>query len=234
MRRLRTAAVGDRGYIGPPSDPFGNYPGNIYTAILPGYNCADILTRRVLMSNLCTAFAGQKLLARGPLAEVALAAKAALMSGSAETILVFDDGSGRVIDLDLRGDESEVVERLPEPAPEARGRGRPKLGVISREVTLLPRHWDWLAAEPGGVSAALRRLVDEARHNSAGRQERRATSEACYRFMTTIAGNLPGYEEAIRALFAADRARMEESTIDWPEDVRAHALRLIFETGDPS
>ncbi|MFG1215135.1 DUF2239 family protein [Xanthobacter flavus] len=186
----------------------------------------------------CTAFAGKRLLRRGPLAEVALAVKAATEAG--ENVLVFDDASGRPIDLDLRGDDAEILARLdvpgtpatPVPDAPAKGRGRPKLGVVAREVTLLPRHWDWLAAQPSGASATLRRLVDEARRRDAPQQQRRAAQTAAYHFMQALAGDLPDYEEATRALFADDRAGLEQMTAGWPPDVRTHALRLAFGAGD--
>jgi hypothetical protein len=181
----------------------------------------------------CTAFDGHRLIARGALADVALAVKAAGEASAAGPILVFDDATGRVIDLDLRGSDADIVARL-QPSVEAeepRGRGRPKLGVIAREVTLLPRHWEWLADQPGGASAALRRLIDEARRADAGASDTRTAREAAYRFMSAIAGNLPGFEEASRALFAGARDRFVTQMANWPSDLRSHAERLAF--GDP-
>ncbi|MBB5751599.1 DUF2239 family protein [Prosthecomicrobium pneumaticum] len=202
------------------------------------------------LSKPSTAFEGARLLLSGPLVDVALAVKAAAARAPAEPLLVFDDATGRVVDLDLRGGTAELIGRLTQPAAapagryrpraaaqpeeaahetaEPRGRGRPRLGVVAREVTLLPRQWDWLGAQPGGASAALRRLVDEARRNGGARQERRTAQEAAYRFMLAIAGDRPGYEEATRALFADDRTGMEARMADWPEDIRAYALRLAF------
>lgn len=116
---------------------------------------------------------------------------------------------------------------------EARGRGRPRLGVVSREVTLLSKLWERLASQPGGASAVLRRLVDDARHNGGERQARRAAQEAAYHFMLAIAGDLPGYEEATRALFADDRSRLEHRIADWPHAIRAYALRLAFGASRP-
>src|SRR3546814_490284 len=112
-----------------------------------------------------------------------------------------------------------------------RGRGRPKLGVTAREVTLLPRHWDWLAAQPGGASVALRKLVEQAMRDD--RQTRRAAQEAAYRVMTALAGDLPGYEEAIRALFAGDRQRFEQQIAGWPADLRDYVTRLAFNGETP-
>ncbi|ERO60614.1 DUF2239 family protein, partial [Pseudomonas piscis] len=96
----------------------------------------------------------------------------------------------------------------------------------AREVTLLPRQWDWLASQPGGASAVLRRLVDEARRNPDAAQQRRMAQEAAYQFMLALAGDLPGYEEATRALFAGDLEGLGQRLQGWPEDIREHALRL--------
>ena len=147
-------------------------------------------------------------------------------------LLIFDDVSGASMDFDLRGTPEDILARLapegtPEQQPEpARGPGRPKLGVVAREVTLLPRHWDWLNAQPGGASVALRKLVDAARVTHAGADRRRLAQQSADRFMSALAGNEPGYEEAARALYAGDRARFDQSMVAWPADVRDHALRL--------
>ena len=161
-----------------------------------------------------------------------------LASGSAEElvsvvkrrpqgeVLVFNDTTGSQVDLDLRGKTPKIADESP--ATEPRGRGRPRLGVIAKEVTLLPQHWDWLNVQPGGASVALRKLVDEARRTSGDRDRIRAAQEAAYRFMSAMTGNLPGFEEAIRALFAYDRRRFAQLIADWPEDVRDFAVRLAF------
>jgi len=197
----------------------------------------------------CTAFAGSRRIAGGSLRDVALAVKVALDAGESGAVLVFDDRDGTPIDLDLRGDAQAIRRRYPPadnealeadaaPAPK-RGPGRPRLGVTSREVTLLPRHWDWLAAQPGGASVALRKLVEQARREHAGRDRRRQSCEAAYRFMAAIAGDAAGFEEATRSLFASDRAAFERGITAWPIDVRDHLLRLAapaFDTpvdGDP-
>ena len=205
-------------------------------------------------SRPCTAFVGQRLLLAGPLKEVALAVKAAAQRDTAEPILVFDDASGRVIDLDLRGSNADVIARLPQilidsravlptqaaaipqrsdASTEKRGRGRPKLGVVPREVTLLPRHWEWLAAQPGGASVTLRRLVDEARRAGATSQEVREAREAAYRFMAVISGNLPGFEEATRALFAGDASRFAAHTAAWPQAIADYARKLAAQAFAP-
>lgn len=191
-----------------------------------------------------TAFVGHRRLASGPLAEVAIAIKKTTRPAGAEPVLIFDDTSGRSIDVDLRGTDEEILARLPPWAPnpetamgeppvsEPRGRGRPRLGVVAREVTLLPRHWDWLAGQPGGASVALRKLVEEARHASGDRDRQRAARDAAYHFMSAMAGNFKGFEEASRALFADDRRRFGELIAPWPDDVRDHLVRLAFPDRD--
>ena len=182
------------------------------------------------VARLATAFDRERRLASGPLIEVAMAVKAAVVAGAEGPLLVFDDATGAVIDLDLRGSRADIAVRLAaapgEPPGPPRGRGRPRLGVVAREVTLAPRHWEWLAAQPGGASAALRRLVEEARRSSGPKDRVRLGQEAAYRFMAAMAGDLPGFEEAIRALFAKDRLRFERHVASWPDDVGAYAARL--------
>ena len=186
-----------------------------------------------------TAFDGHRRLVSGPLATVALAVRQAAGDATPGTILIFNDATGRAIDLDLRGTADEIRARYaaapadasapagePTGADEPRGRGRPKLGVVSREVTLLPRHWDWLAAQPGGASVALRKLVEDARRTHAAADRRRDAQARAYHFMSAIAGDLPGFEEAARALYANDLARLAELIAGWPDDVRDHALAL--------
>ncbi|GAA0767852.1 DUF2239 family protein [Brevundimonas olei] len=180
------------------------------------------------MMTLCTAFDGHTMIAAGPLAQVAAATKAAHDAGRA--VLVFRDEDARPIDLDLRGDLEAVLARLPQeqpqPEPEKRGPGRPKLGVTAREVTLLPRHWDWLASQPGGASVALRKLVEAALREAEGPDRMRRSREAAYRLMTAVAGDLPDYEEAVRMLFAGDWTAFDARTEAWPVDVRDYARRL--------
>jgi hypothetical protein len=191
-----------------------------------------------------TAFVGHRRLASGLLAEVAITIKKTTKPTGTEPIFIFDDTSGRSIDLDLRGTDEEILARLqplvpnPEtitaesPVSEPRGRGRPRLGVVAREVTLLPRHWDWLAGQPGGASVVLRKLVEGARHASGDRDRHRAARDAAYHFMSAMAGNFKGFEEASRALFADDRRRFGELVAAWPEDVRDHIVRLAFRDRD--
>ncbi|MEJ1169417.1 DUF2239 family protein [Variovorax sp. CCNWLW235] len=177
-------------------------------------------TPTALASTTMTAFSGFRRIAGGTKTEVL--AQLRLLPDAA-SVLLFDDATGAQLDLDLR-EEAPTEPETPDEAP--RTVGRPKLGVVAREVTLLPRHWDWLGRQPGGASVALRRLVDDARRVHADRDTERAAREATYRFMTAIAGDLPGFEEATRALFAGERERFDELVAPWPEDIRAHLQKL--------
>jgi uncharacterized protein len=183
-----------------------------------------------------SAFEGDRRIASGDLREVARAARRTLDRRDDASILVFDDVSGAPVEIDFRGTVEEVLARLPDrsgvdvasdDAPSVpRGPGRPKLGVVAREVTLLPRHWDWLARQPGGASVAIRRLVEQARRTGEDSDRLRQAQEAAYRFMSVMAGNRPHYEDAIRALFAGDPAGFDQLIAGWPADVRDHVSRL--------
>jgi hypothetical protein len=173
-----------------------------------------------------TAFVGETLTASGPLEAMLPVVKAKFDRDASALFLIFEDQSGRQVDFDLRGTVDEVVARAL-PAPPRTGPGRPKLGVVSREVSLLPRHWDWLEQQPNGASAALRRLVEEARKRDPGKERTRLATAAAGRILSAMAGNLPGYEEASRALYAGNRARFEELILDWPRDIRAYIQRRV-------
>lgn len=185
------------------------------------------------------AFEGVACLARGPLAAVALQVKAAIEARPGARVMAFNAQTSEILDFDHRGTPDEVLARLaltqapglsakdePESTTAKTGPGRPKLGVVAREVTLLPRHWAWLAGQPGGASVALRKLVEQARKDSQAQDERRLSQEASYRFMSAMAGSLAGFEEAARALFAADRPRLVALIAPWPADIQTHLLQL--------
>ena len=182
----------------------------------------------------CTAFSGPQRIASGELRHVAMKAKQAFDLHPDRPVLVFDDADARTVEVPLELPAADLLRLLAQPqllasadaAPVPRKPGRPKLGVVAREITLLPRHWDWLAAQPGGASVALRKLVEEARKVSSGDDRRRAAQEATFRFMQAMAGDAPGFEDAARALFAGDVARFEEQVARWPDDVRDHATWL--------
>lgn len=188
-----------------------------------------------------TAFQGERCLVTGSPEQVAVATRQALQVDPQAPVLIFDDHTGRQVDMNLRGSDEDVLQRLQPVSAEAprvaRGPGRPRLGVVAREVTLLPRHWEWLAAQPGGASVTLRKLVDTARRENAWQDEVRQAQAACDRFMATMAGNRPGYEAASRALYAGDAAAFREHIAEWPVDIRAHAARLalaVFEVEVPA
>ena len=183
-----------------------------------------------------TSFQGHRRLASGAPHVVALAAKLAAERDDARPVLVFDDSTGRAIDLDTRGSDEDVLARYgavpagnTEVSEVPRGRGRPKLGVVAREVTLLPRHWEWLESQPGGPSVTLRKLVEEARRTHGERDRARGAQERAYHFMSAMAGDMPGFEEAVRALFANDRVKFAEWIAAWPADVRYYATQLAFD-----
>jgi hypothetical protein len=198
-----------------------------------------------------TTFDGFRRIASGTLQANALAVYRTLSESASASVLVFSDATGASIDVNTSGSERQVAARYADtaatPAPAAslatasdgsekllaepaRGRGRPKLGVVAREVTLLPRQWEWLASQPGGTSVALRKLVDEARRANLGKDLLREAQTRAYHFMSALAGDLPGFEEASRALFANDRAALETLIAGWPSDVRAHVLWLAYES----
>jgi len=185
-----------------------------------------------------TAFADSERIAHGDLKAVAVAVKTRVDAREPRALLVFADQTGAQIDLDLRGDLDQVLRALEAPAPAGepdskRGRGRPKLGVVGREVTLLPRHWEWLKAQPGGASVALRNLVEKARSGNQTQDRLRTGREAVYRFMSAMAGNEAGFEEASRALFAGDGPAFADRTRHWPPDVREFLDRLAVHAFDP-
>ncbi|MNK53519.1 hypothetical protein D3C87_724780 [compost metagenome] len=182
-----------------------------------------------------TAFSGQRRIASGPIEEVALAVKDWLEGGH-DSVLVFDDRSGQQIDLDLRGTPEETLARLAEhpwlatqrEKEERRaGPGRPKLGVTSREISLLPRHWDWLNEQPGGASATLRKLVEARMKATSGRDQARKAHDAAAKFAWVMGGNLPDFEEASRSLSRKDYARLETLIESWPGDIRDHLKTLV-------
>lgn len=183
------------------------------------------------------AFDGHRLVAKGDMLSVAQKVKALVDRKPEASILIFDDLTSRIVEIDFRGSAKDVLDSVRarlraagagnNPAREEhRGPGRPKLGVVSREVTLLPRHWEWLEQQPGGASVTLRKLVDEARKHGSERDRRRLAQEAAYRFMNAMAGDLRGYEEALRALYAGDAGRFDELVAPWPAGIREHAMML--------
>jgi len=192
----------------------------------------------------CVAFQGVHLIAAGELAAVALKAKSAQeRSANLESVLIFDDSTSEVIEVDFRGTAKAMLGKIPLPNESAqssrsnpaipeppRGPGRPHLGVVAREVTLIPRHWDWLNNQAGGASVALRKLVEKARHENQREDQVRRLREAAYKFMSAMAGDHAGFEEATRALFAGDSKRFEKFIQSWPADIRNRTRKLAADT----
>lgn len=181
------------------------------------------------MAHSYTAFQNHKRVAKGPLEEIALKLKRKYEEDKTATFLIFDDQSGRTLEfLDFSGTNEQVLQRiqvyLPREESKSTGPGRPKLGVVAREVSLLPRHWEWLAQQPGGASVTLRKLVEE--KAKSGQASVRELQEAAYRFLSVAAGDLAGYEEALRALYKKEEKIFGEFTKDWPRDIREHAKKM--------
>lgn len=195
----------------------------------------------------CTAFLDTRRVATGSLQQVITSVKATLDDREQLQLLIFDDSTGKPIDVDWRGKTEEVLARLDEPPGSSsdtastvdmvdtrsdaspRRAGRPKLGVVSGEVTLLPRHWEWLKSQPGGASVTLRKLIDEARRVGGAQSKVRASQEAAYRFMTAMAGDFPRYEEALRLLYAGDSERFYDSISEWAPDITSYIQQLAAE-----
>ncbi|HVT30129.1 MAG TPA: DUF2239 family protein [Lacipirellulaceae bacterium] len=214
------------------------HQGNIDSEFYPG-----IIISMQRSPKTCVAFLGTRRIASGNLSEVAVRAKKALEKAEpADQLLIFDDLTAKPIEVDLRGSTEDVVARVERAQrlaqtetveKERQGPGRPKLGVIGREVTLLPRHWEWLDSQPGGASVTLRKLVEEAKRANAGKDRFRTAQEATYRFMRDMAGDWPGYEEANRVMFSSQKGRLRQFQAlveGWPKDVRAHILTLFKRT----
>lgn len=186
-----------------------------------------------------SAFEGHTLIASGEVKTVVLGTKDRFDRNQGAALLIFEDQTGAQIDFDLAGTPDEVIARLANhpmfassasKTVERAGPGRPKLGVTSREISLLPRHWEWLDQQPGGVSVALRKLVEEARKRGQGKAQARTLRDAAGKFMWAMAGNLPDFEEASRALYASDLEKLEALIAPWPEDLRKHIERLMRES----
>ena len=180
-----------------------------------------------------TTFVGELRLVTAPLAQMLSVTKAHLDSKqtAGQGLLIFEDSSGQQTDFNFQGTLQDVLARVLPPEARRSGPGRPKLGVVSREVSLLPRHWQWLEEQPSGASAALRRLIDEARKQAAAQEPGGITRQrmaAAGRFMTAMAGDLPNYEEASRALYAGDTEALARHIGAWPDGIQTH-LRYLLE-----
>ncbi|MDO9181477.1 MAG: DUF2239 family protein [Bacteriovorax sp.] len=178
-----------------------------------------------------TAFDGNKLLFQGPLSDIVLKIKKRLGKAENSSILIFSDSTGKTMDFNFQGNERDVQRRLEvyvteEVPKDNSGPGRPKLGVISREVSLLPRHWEWLATQSGGASSTLRTLVEEAKKKLTNGNQIKQAQERTYKFISAIAGDFEGYEEALRALYKRDENNFLIQIQGWPNDVKNHAIEM--------
>jgi hypothetical protein len=177
-------------------------------------------------SSFLVAFDGAQRIATGSRAEIAQKVSTYLRAKPQAQPLFFDTETGRQTDLDWRSPLAEAPKAKPAPRLRA-GKGRPKLGVVAKEVTLLPRHWDWLARQPGGASVTLRKLIERASKDPAPAEKQRARAEAAYHFMHAVAGNLPGFEEASRQLFAGNIWGLSATIAKWPGDIADQVLALV-------
>lgn len=176
------------------------------------------------------AFAGARLLVEGSALAVLPVLKHRFEKDPLDSVLVFEAASGRQIDFDLSVPLDALLAQASGDTP--RGPGRPRLGVTSREISLLPRHWEWLERQPNGISAAIRRLVEQAMKQNPGRERARRIRASLSHMLTALAGDRPHYEEATRALFADDVPRFERLVARWPRDLREYAIRRVREAHD--
>lgn len=206
------------------------YPDNIDFVFYPG-----IIVFMETQSQTYTAFDKTTLIAQGPLEEVVLAVKKKIGKSHQDSpILFFSDLTGKQMDFDLSGSDKEIVARLkvyldPKSIAESSGPGRPKLGVVAREVSLLPKHWEWLSTQTGGASAIIRRLIETEMKTSSSKETIKKRQECAYKFLSAIAGDLPSFEEVIRALYAKDKKKFKDMMNGWPKDIKTHALHLSEE-----
>jgi uncharacterized protein len=219
------------------------YPGNIDNRFcpvnierMPQTPKADPSMDPIVGPPKYSAFVGAVKLVSGDIRSVLRAVKSDADEGGEATLLIFDDATGRQVELDLRGTLDEALVRLDSdpdfassapPEPILRGPGRPKLGVVSREVTLLPRHWTWLDQQSGGASSTLRKLVEHASKAGQAEAQARNARDATWRFMNAMAGNLPNFEEATRSLYQGDHERLRSLIKKWPKDIRNHTETML-------
>ena len=189
--------------------------------ILSGYNYG--MTSSPELPALYLVLSGPKMVARGPLATVLPVLRQQSAEQGPAAVLVFREESGRQIDFDLRKEDAALIAAEAQPLSASSGPGRPRLGVVAREVTLFPRHWEWLEAQPNGASAALRRLVDQARKAEPAAEKARRVRDALYRVLNAVGGDLPGFEEVIRALYARESGHLDALVQAWPPDLCAYA-----------
>ncbi len=180
-----------------------------------------------------TGFLGSRLVASGDILSVAIKIKKSLRLEVKLQVFIFDDLTGDQAEVDFRGDLDQMKTRLQTQVDEQTikksGPGRPRLGVISKEITLLPEHWEWLAIQPGGASVTLRKLIEEAKKKNTQRDQIRQAQDRAYKVMMVLAGDRVGYEEALRALYQGNRQAFQSQIESWPSDIREYTLALARE-----
>jgi hypothetical protein len=179
-----------------------------------------------------TAFGNGKLIVHGGLDDVVTKIKRWYDKYSNGTLLVFNDFTGKTMEFDLRGSEKEVLQKiemfLPQEIVVVSARpGRPKLGVVTREVSLLPQHWEWLASQPEGASAALRKLVEGAKKNLVMKESVKQVQERAYKIMSILAGDLPQYEEALRSLYRRNEENFKQHIASWSPDIKDYVMKTV-------
>ncbi len=179
----------------------------------------------------CTVFSGTKIIATGQLKEIISKVKDYLKRNNIEPLLIFDDMTSEQLEINFSESNEAILKSFKKDRNEITKKssnvGRPKLGVVSREISLLPRHWEWLSKQPKGASATLRILVEEAKKQNQPQEQIRPAQDATYTFMNSIAGNLPNYEEALRALYSRDKKNFQKQISSWPKDIVIHIKKLI-------
>lgn len=175
--------------------------------------------------NTYTAFVGNTRLITDSLLNVALAIKN--QQHDSAPILIFEDQTGKQIDVNITGSESDIQQRYAE-LETVKKVGRPKLGVISREITLQQKHWDWLDLQNSSASAVIRKLIDQELNNAQSESNIMMTKQTTDRFMSAMLGNMPNYEEATRALYQGNKEGFLELIQDYPNDLKEYLnLRTV-------
>ncbi len=177
-----------------------------------------------------SSFIGDRHLFTGDLKGMLSQTHAYISRHGEEGLLIFDNFSGRQIDYNFRVSLEELLGKELPPTPK-KGPGRPRLGVVCGEISLLPRHWDWLQRQRQSASATIRRLIEAAMKEASPEEKTREAIDAAGKFLWTMAGNLSDFEEASRALYAQKWHILDAITAAWPEDIAKHLNMMLKATG---
>lgn len=182
------------------------------------------MNTKMSIANRYTAFRGDTRIITDSLFNVALA----LQKQSEMNVLVFNDQTGQQIDLDLSGSEDDLKQRYTE-VEYVKKVGRPKLGVISREITLQQKHWNWLDQQSSSASAVIRKLIDKELNDPSSESNIMLAKQAIDHFMLAMLGNMPNYEEATRALYQGNKSHFLALIHNYPKDLKVY-LELKAQT----